>query len=159
MTCNDKGTSKIHLGLLWNWKVQTNLTLVLSKVSLCRVFYNQYQNPTTKLTVGLILALVGQQPALLKPPWTHRQRLMLKVTIQRRKESTVTHKIGVPYFGYRGTLYNASELCIFIRNEYGILHFVYKTRRYCRNHTETHYSWITVNVFLLNSKVSLVDLV
>lgn len=47
------------------------LTLVVSQVSLCQVFYYQDQNPAAEFTEGLILFLVSQQPAILKPPGPH----------------------------------------------------------------------------------------
>lgn len=48
--------------------LSTNLALVVSQVSLCQVFYDQHQNSTAELAVGLILLLVSQQSALLEPP-------------------------------------------------------------------------------------------
>lgn len=48
--------------------MSTNLALVVSQVSLRQVFYGQDQNSTAELAVGLILLLVGQQPAVFEPP-------------------------------------------------------------------------------------------
>lgn len=50
--------------------MQTNLTLVVSQISLCQVLYYQDQNSTTELAVGLILLLVSQQSAIFEPPLT-----------------------------------------------------------------------------------------
>ncbi len=48
----------------------TNLTLIVSEVSLRQVFNNQDYNATAELAVGLILFLVSQQLSIFKPPGT-----------------------------------------------------------------------------------------
>ena len=50
------------------------LTLVVSQVPLSGTLDDQHHNTTPGLTVGLVLLLVGQQPAVLEPPSQDRTR-------------------------------------------------------------------------------------
>lgn len=51
---------------------QLYLTLVVSQVPLSGTLDDQHHNTTPGLTVGLVLLLVGEQPAILEPPSQNR---------------------------------------------------------------------------------------
>lgn len=64
------------------WVVVTNLTLVVSQISLCQVFDYQDQNPTAEFTISLILLLVCQQSAIFEPPGAGTNRRAAEINTE-----------------------------------------------------------------------------